>query len=367
MALFQYDVTVEIGGGTLLDNVQTIQITRGRVQIQDPFKAGTAIITGRVPSSLPAGLVIGTEINIQESTGSVYMFVGTVADVSISYGNIPEMDVWTIRCEDVLAAAGRAYLPGTGSSPSTNVYDVANIVANQTSIGVIDVWGIESDSIASSVTYNNQDLLQVLQELIFTDQGRIFPINSYGTIGWASRAALGQWPEVCLFTDESATLAGYDKVYYQAIDFSSMADSYFDRVLVEPVGLATQSAGATDGRTFTGVSRDATTTQAQNLADYVLQTLQVNTSVPFSVSIVSENQPNQGIGALDAYYYAGQGARAKLILRGTTYNVFIEGATLTANPDQTRITYNLVSSEAMNFFILDDPTFGVLDSSKLGF
>lgn len=367
MALFQYDVIVEVLGGTVLSNVQTIQINKGRVQIQDPFKAGTAIITGRVPSSLPYGIVIGTEITISESTGSVDMFKGKVADVSISYGNIPEMDLWTIRCEDVLAAAGRAYLPGTGSSPNNiGAEDAADIIANQTSINVVNVWGTTSGSNVSSVTYDNQDLLQVLQELVFTEQGRIFAVG-YNDIGWADRTALGQWPEVCLFTDDSVVLLGYDDVAYQSIEFSSMADSYFDRVVIEPVGLAAQSSGPVDGRTFTGTSRDISTTQADNLADYVLQTLQVNTSVPFSVSITSENQPNQGIGALNAWYYAGHGARAKLILRGDTYDVFIEGATLTANPDQTRITYNLVSSEAQNFFILDDSTFGVLDSSRLGF
>jgi len=40
---------------------------------------------------------------------------------------------------------------------------------------------------------------------------------------------------------------------------------------------------------------------------------------------------------------------------------------LTGNPDQTRITFNLVSADALNFFRLDNVEFGVLDTNKLGF
>jgi hypothetical protein len=40
---------------------------------------------------------------------------------------------------------------------------------------------------------------------------------------------------------------------------------------------------------------------------------------------------------------------------------------VTANPEQTRFTYNLVSSEALSFFILDNAAFGKLDTDRLGF
>jgi hypothetical protein len=40
---------------------------------------------------------------------------------------------------------------------------------------------------------------------------------------------------------------------------------------------------------------------------------------------------------------------------------------MTANPDQTRWSFNIVSSDAQNFFILDSADFGVLDQNRLGF
>jgi hypothetical protein len=62
-----------------------------------------------------------------------------------------------------------------------------------------------------------------------------------------------------------------------------------------------------------------------------------------------------------------QGARVRLILRGTAYELFLEGAQITATPDQTRFTFNVVSASAFNFFILNNAVFGVLNTSKLGF
>jgi hypothetical protein len=54
-------------------------------------------------------------------------------------------------------------------------------------------------------------------------------------------------------------------------------------------------------------------------------------------------------------------------LRGVVYLLFVEGSTITATPEQTRFTLNVVSADALNFFILDDASFGVLDTNKLGF
>jgi hypothetical protein len=67
------------------------------------------------------------------------------------------------------------------------------------------------------------------------------------------------------------------------------------------------------------------------------------------------------------FVQTAQGARIGLILRGDYYSLFLEGATVTATPEQTRFTFNVVSSDALSFFILDSTAFGRLDSDKLGF
>jgi hypothetical protein len=110
----RYDWIVEYidGPPVVLSDVQNIVLQKGRVQITDPFKASTATITGRNVADLPT-IEIGAEIEIfcDESAFlfPASMFYGVVADVQITYGQVPAMDVWTIHCEDALATAGRSF------------------------------------------------------------------------------------------------------------------------------------------------------------------------------------------------------------------------------------------------------------------
>jgi hypothetical protein len=55
----------------------------------------------------------------------------------------------------------------------------------------------------------------------------------------------------------------------------------------------------------------------------------------------------------------------KITFRGVTYVARIEGATLSALPDQTRVTYYLSPAEANPWLILDSATNGLLDTNKL--
>jgi len=101
MAKFGWRVTYE--NTTVLTDVQNISFTRGRTEIQDPFRAGRATITGRNLATLPT-IDIGGQIAIEMSFGSptlyVVGFLGQVSDVQITYGYVTNEDVWTIQVED---------------------------------------------------------------------------------------------------------------------------------------------------------------------------------------------------------------------------------------------------------------------------
>jgi hypothetical protein len=135
-------------------------------------------------------------------------------------------------------------------------------------------------------------------------------------------------------------------------------------VIVEPEGLAGQDSG-TGPRSFVMRSFDQTTAQAQNLADYVKATFDVQTQVPNTISVLSESQNNfQMQQVVDVSNSFGE---VVLYLRNNSYRLFVLGLTVTATPDQARFTLNVASSEALNFFILDSSSFGVLDTNRLGF
>lgn len=363
----RYEYRFSVPGVASIFNVQSVTITRGRQQIQDPFRAGTATITGRKPESMP-NIEIGTFVQLVIANESVmyneHVFYGKVADYRITYGEVANMDTWTIYAEDAMADAGRALTTGSGAfANGDTTWQAANKIATDAGVPLTQFVGSVSGSTVSAQSLPNTNAFNVLQQLIFTEQGRLYSSPDSNEIIWQDRNNIFQYDTA--FTDGTVSLAPqYLPIKYNKIDFYSQADSYADRVVIEPEGLAAQSSGTGD-RVFTGKSYDQSTTQAKNLADYVRATLTVQDATPQTVSCVSESQVNEEM--INLFIAAGSLATALVVLRGVVYKVFVEGATLTGTPDQTRVTFNLVSSEALNFFRLNNVDFGVLDTSKLGF
>jgi hypothetical protein len=365
----RYDWIVEYidGPPVVLSDVQNIVLQKGRVQITDPFKASTATITGRNVADLPT-IEIGAEIEIfcDESAFlfPASMFYGVVADVQITYGQVPAMDVWTIHCEDALATAGRSFTTASFSwSAGITAYTAGTqVMTNAFGGSVVLAGNPTSTSTISAQSAPDTNVLQLLNQLAATEQGYMSS-QQPSSIKWINRSDYITNPVLGDFTDGSLVTVN-TAAPYNDVSFRSQADSFFDKVVVEPEGLAPQTAG-TGSRVFTVKTYDQTTTQAKNLADYILATLQVQQSVPSTISLLSEVQTNNL--AVLCFQQTAQGARVGLILRGDDYNLFLEGATVTATPEQTRFTFNVVSSDALAFFILDSPVFGRLDADKLGF
>lgn len=369
MARFTFQVFYDPPSGpdVQLDDVQFISITNGRKQIQDPFKAGTATITGRNPGNLPTINIGDTYyVNVIQGINGYSPFIGLVSNFRIDYGITPELDTWTIELEDGLAVAARAYTTSSFSwAAGIRTSQAAFEVCQNANIDFINIkttlsYVSQGSSFVGARSFDRVNVLNILNQLAFTEQGRIVSLGADG-IGWVNRMDLSKFNTFGSFTDGSLT-ATYNSIPFQNLGFRSLAESSFDSVIIQPEGLASQKAGSGD-QTFVGQSYDQTTTQAQNLAEYVLATLEVNQAAPFTISVNSETQTNNNMMVLATQ----PTATAELIVRGNRFTVFINGFTLSATPDQCRITYDLVSSEAQNFFILDSSVFGVLDSSRLGF
>ena len=365
----QYEIRVN---NVLLDNYNSITTTAGRQQVQDPFKAGTITITGRVLTQV-LGLSIGDFLLVEitrflDTPIQYIVFSGTISDITANYGYTEDMDSWTIQGEDFIADVGRAITSNSFS---------AGLATSVAAAAAVDFTGVSlfyevtptGSSKVSAQSWTNESALNIMNTLIATEQGRITSRPSIGVkeVGWYNRSAQNFFGELCVFTDGS-TFVSAPEVKFQQVVFRSRADSFFTKAIVEPDGLAAQSSG-TGTRVFTLQSYDQTTTQASDLAGYVLATLDVSQDVPAKISYILENQ-DVAVGqfAIRAALDTLGGARTvKIALRGQVYTCFVEGYTYSATPSQTRITLNLSSSEASVGFILDDEVFGVLDTSKLGF
>ena len=360
----RYDWKIIYDGSVNILDAQSISIRKGRTQITDPFRGGTATITGRNVAALPT-IEIGKEIELvaEQGVNDFTMFHGVVADVQITYGQLASMDTYEIHCEDSIARAGRGLTGDPFSwSAGLTAYVAAEDVLFDAFLSSLVLTGSPVGSFVSGQSEPNQNVLNLLNKLVATEQGYLFADDPF-TIKWVARNEYPTQPLLGTFTDGTAATIN-PTAPFNDVTFRSQADSFFDKAVVQAEGLLPRASG-TGNRVYTLQTYDQTLTQAANLADYLLATLQVQEFVPSTISAISEVQSNNV--AIEAAQLAGSGRQCGLILRGVIYDVFVEGSTVTATPEQTRFTLNLVSSEALSFFILDSPTFGVLDQDKLGF
>lgn len=365
MPKYEYSAQVLITSPTYttINNVTSITIQKGRQQIQDPFKAGTCLVTGRLPNDLPA-IAIGQKFLVQVDnvpigspiSAPLQYFTGRISNFRINYGKVANEDVWEIEAEDVLGQMGRQIVSGSWSA------GVSTLQAAQTFASAeLTITG-GGDSTVSAQTITNEPLLNVINKLAATEQAKVYPTGS-ATVQFRSRNAALNTDVEFTFTDGTLT-AGSPNTNYDQVAFKSFADSYFTQVVVEPSGLAAQTSGTGD-RVYSFSTYDQTTTQAKNLADYVLSTLSVNTGAPATISCNGETQANNS-----AIIQCARGDRVAwigLILRGVLYYCELEGSLLTVTPEQTRMTFFVSAYQAANFFVLDHPFLGVLDTNKLGF
>lgn len=366
-----YAWTVELNSSEV-DDVQSISISTGRRQTTDNFKAGTATITGRVNNDarwIAGTVLIGDPVYIYADDGVVTsphpVFYGIVSDLQINYGINDQEDTWQLIVEDTLAQVGRAVTSSSFAlTGGDTTWEAIEDLSTDIGIGVTKD-GDPSPSTVSAQSLGNQNALAVLNQIVATEHGQIYGAGGPDTFIFQTRYQFPPDPAM-VFTDGS-TAAGPGELTsaFDKIIFRSQADSFFDRVVVEPAGLVAQSSGTGD-RAYTLSSFDQTTTQAANLADYVLSQLDVDQDVPQEISVQAEST-SFDVASLTTYNVQPYLQPVSVILRGTRYECQVIGVNITATPASSRWTFYLVSSLSFSPFILDSSTLGVLDVSRLGF
>jgi hypothetical protein len=300
-----------------------------------------------------------------------FMFQGRIADVQIQYGFVPALDRYTIFAEDALANAGRLNVNGSWVAGITTAEAADDILAG-TGVPITFPTPLKAGaSKVSAQTLTNANLLTVLNELIATEQGSITG-GASDSIIWQGRQEFTVSNPSALFTDDPQEVSVTPQIAYDVLNFASLADNVAAKVIVTPEGLAPQTFGS-GTKSFEMKSYDQTTSQAGDLAAYVQSTLTQATDVPYSISSRTSLQSDLFLIAL-----ASTGAQERnfveVELRGTIYNCIINGATVSSDPQDTRVQLYLFAADLSAFFVLDDDFYGVLQddgppafNNKLGF
>lgn len=364
---YVWKVYVETSAGsgsyTEVPYSQNLTIDYGRSQPTDDFWNGQVTVTGIYPDSLPSQIKqVGTRVklSLQASGGGVVNdFYASVRALSRVYGTIPVMDTWQLSATGDIGLLAQQQLTSSYSTTAgtKTITQIGNLL---TAYGISYVAGGVGGSSVSGITFDIGSYVNdIVQQIMRTEQGRIID-TVFSTPRFYSRSNAVENTNFTYFTDGTGTPSAYDTPY-TALQFLNNGEFLANTVVVEPDGLTSQTSGTTKPA-LNFKTLDETTTQASDLAGYIKNTISSNTLRPLSVSILLNSQT-----ANYWQYTMFPGTQCKVILRGTTYNCVIEGATISADPSNTNVTFKLSSADAYTFLRLDDSYFGILDSNKLGF
>jgi len=346
-----------------LQSVQSIQMSYGKRLDSDSLKGSTITVSGRNPDLLPT-LAQGTYARLETTNFSYQCYL---ADIQIDYGFIPEEDTWTIVFEDALGVAAKINKTASITSNQQTVFAIGNLAfpegpAPDALIG----FGPDANGVArmSAISMDNANLLTTFNQIMNTEQGLLYGGASSSVSFKKSLFFLNRnrrrGPEA-EFTDSTPQVPAI-AAKFEGITFAGLQRSYWDKVIVEPEGLATQTAG-TGSTTYVVQTYDVTTTQAAQTAQYILDNSSPDTNGPVELTCLAEIQTN------DAALTVAQVGRAMNIkLRTGEYTCEVLGGLINITPATTRFTYYLKLREGSSFnFTLDSTYYGVLDTSKLGF
>jgi hypothetical protein len=373
----QYDAAFPTGPWVSLTNVQAVTFRAGRRAQLDPYYASSAEILVRYTTGYATPLtamVPGTAIQILSPNQTAYpygVFYGRIQNVAVRYGipysgGVGPADFLEIKVEGAFAEAARMSGADYAMAAGTLATQISTMNA-QTGLTAA-VWGttygVTPNMAATTISGTWGDWLN---SSLVTINGRMADFGGIGGINLRPYYTLATCTVNFSDTANNATNQVYDQISFDAI-----ADNYYTQVKVDsesyPVQTATKAGATTPYRTLTVNTLNSSTSQAADLAQFLLSQYQ---TPEFAISQISCSAESQNVFKLDNMGLSGLqeciGARVNVAFRGTTYSCLIEGVSVTAYPESARYTFDVSGADLNNYLVLNNSVFGKLNENKLGY
>lgn len=343
--------------------------TFGKQQLTDSYQGNTCQVFGINPANVTEWPQIGATMSVvvqdrATPQGAAY-FVGVVTNVEIQYGLLTTLDTFTISVESPLSRAGRQIATLT-TTAGASTYAMADSINALTPMNI-------GPGFVGSAYYANTTSAQTITQTILdhinlwerTEQGIVSEygdtdnpdISTMGATLIGSR--LGVTGSSFFFGDGSTGGSGLAK--YSQIVFQSAADNYSTKVLVDAAGFAQQEAG-TGTFTYELDTINGSAAQAKDVAGYVQTILELNQRTPTSFRYDgASNSVAAQYASIDRHNLQGE-----ITFRGTTYRVFIQGGSFSANASNWEAELYVSSAAYAPWLVLDSTIYGIIGTNKLG-
>ena len=364
--------------------VQSVSITRGRSRQLDEFNCGTAQINlwnktrtfDPLNKSSPYWIGGATQqtgivprLPVQILANGIPIYTGLVTDWDINY-DLGFNDTATVQCADSFTVLSNQLLNAvTPSAESTGAR--INTVLNYTEINYQGARAIDTGSSTLGAFAIDQDTncLNYLQQINTSEQGYLF-MSAAGTLTFKGRASVQNPVAGATFNGDGTGLP-----------FNSLMNQYGDELLYNYI--TTQSPAGAVQTTSNAMSiaqyqaqqysllslLNSTTTEVAGLGNYLLGRYQ-NPILRFNglqsqLSAMTTAQQNIAL-SLDLTSIC---TVVKNFVTGTpssdSQTLIVSGVNHTITPGNHVISYTFESTDATQYFTLDDAIFGTLSTSNL--
>ena len=365
----------------ITEYVQNINISRGRKQVLDAFGAGTMIVSmdqnnnnRELDAFNTSSIYYNTSTDqpglgplrpIRLSRDGEYLFVGKVTSYRQQYilGGLTQ---YTVACADDIYTLAQAELPETATSQQSSSARLSAVLALIPYTGTTSLTGTPTATLGAYDIAQDTNANEYVNRINQAEQGRIF-CDREGTLVFQPRIGQTLEPVTVTFND-TGTGTKYDNL---GVEFDQQAIINSATVTLETGGTpqtSTDSASISEyfkqslSISDSLLSSDA---QALTLSDYLLDPIPEPrfTSMSSTFAALSDAQKD----ALAIMDIGGSVSLTKTFPNGTplavTQALAIEGVDHSINvASGHRVTLYTSQTVVLNAFVLDDITYGVLDS-----
>lgn len=339
----------------------------GRTSYLDQFNGGTLLVTLKNQTNVAANFTFGAVLSLNEGR----YFIVTGVEFTDYPGNTG-LSTCTVTAVDYLQASGRTYVT---DEPLTAGYDLPQLDDLYTRAGNTNINYQGGASLADAYLYTGS-LLQRFQQTVTLEGTGAVQLYDGNVVVNGRNIDPGFFFRT---TFTRATASGSD-VSYTAIKRDRADLKFANRITVnsdtDPDVTASDSTSVNlYGPYADSVSIvDTDVTTRTGLAQWLANSRSDPAMETFEIEVLDTSQTVGGIGRIENIFFddTGQAKIHDLVYRvpgagsDTTAVVYLEGTRIQATPQQTRLTYYFSPLTLYRFFLLDNSTFGILDSSRLG-
>lgn len=367
---------------TFTTSVLSASYKTGRQTFMDNWAGGSLTFTIKNDTNQAAGFTVNDKIDFMDSTGVYYQrfFVNEIQ--YIDYPGQVGLSTATISCTDGLNRSGQTTINNLtlfaeqcceqlDEFPASGQLTGSGYTINGTTYGIG-----ASKALGLGGGYNGA-VLQRINQNMATERGVIW-YNTNTIYAVARNKIYDKTMALTFGRSTSSTVIAYQE--FQRI---TLGQNFMNAVSVEPLNNTSfnrfetnaTSTAAYGVRGYSLSSVDFTGAQAQGLAQFLAYSQSDPAAIRFVVGFDDVAQNSTAINTFVGQWLGSAGRPAvvlpleyKIQGSGTTYTVqsLIEGLEINMTPEMTSFTAYLSPMTYYQYFILNDATFGVLDTSRLG-